>query len=142
LCGAEVTQDYPHEEVDNPGVNHFPDGVFQKCRITKQREKEAERERLRRLRRNRTPAKNPTRVAPSFADDWGNIDSESPISSNQRNANNRGESSNVNQSQNLWLAERDLPEDVPLIGQGLSQSTTSGSARPNTSGSNNRRGRR
>ena len=37
LCGAEVLPDYPHDEVDNPGVNHFPDGVFQTCRILKQR---------------------------------------------------------------------------------------------------------
>jgi hypothetical protein len=51
LCGNEVTGDYPHEEVGNRGVNHFPDGVFQKCRIIVFREKEEERERLLRIRR-------------------------------------------------------------------------------------------
>ena len=79
LCGTEVTPDYPHEEVDNPGVNHFPDGVFQKCRIKKQKEKEIERERLRKLRRNRKPAGpgSANKIIPSFADDWG--DSEDPF---------------------------------------------------------------
>ena len=30
--GVEVQPDYPHAEADNPGVPHFPDGVFQDCR--------------------------------------------------------------------------------------------------------------
>lgn len=30
LCGEEVLPDYPHDEKSNPGINHFPDGVFQK----------------------------------------------------------------------------------------------------------------
>jgi hypothetical protein len=51
LCGEEVTADYPHDEVRNPGVNHFPDGVFQKCRYITMKEREAERDRLRKLRR-------------------------------------------------------------------------------------------
>ena len=51
MCGEEVTPDYPHEEVRNPGINHFPDGVFQTCRKVAQREREAERERIKRLRR-------------------------------------------------------------------------------------------
>jgi hypothetical protein len=53
LCGEAVTQDYPHDEVRNPGVNHFPEGVFQKCRVVLAKEREEERERLRKLRRNR-----------------------------------------------------------------------------------------
>lgn len=53
LCGEEVTQDYPHDEVKNPGVNHFPDGVFQQCRKQAAREREADRERLKKLRRMR-----------------------------------------------------------------------------------------
>jgi len=32
LCGTEVAPGYPHIEIDNPTVNHFPDGVFQECR--------------------------------------------------------------------------------------------------------------
>ena len=28
----EVLPDYPHEEV-NTGINHFPDGVFNDCRV-------------------------------------------------------------------------------------------------------------
>lgn len=62
LCGEEVTGDYPHEEVQHPGVNHFPDGVFQKCRIIIQREKDAERERLRKVRRmkNNSNKQNPS----------------------------------------------------------------------------------
>lgn len=51
LCGEEVTPDYPHNEVRNPGVNHFPDGVFQNCRYVINKEKEAERERLRKQKR-------------------------------------------------------------------------------------------
>lgn len=35
-------------------MNHFPDGVFQRCRKIIQREKEAERERLRKIRRMKT----------------------------------------------------------------------------------------
>ncbi|GMI10766.1 hypothetical protein TrRE_jg3075 [Triparma retinervis] len=31
-CGLEVTPDYPHFELMNPGVNHFPDGVYNDCR--------------------------------------------------------------------------------------------------------------
>lgn len=50
-CGEEVLGDYPHEEVNHPGVNHFPDGVYQKCRTAQMKEREAERERLKRLRR-------------------------------------------------------------------------------------------
>jgi hypothetical protein len=48
-----VTPDYPHEEVAARGVNHFPDGVFQRCRKIVQQEKDAERERLRKARRKR-----------------------------------------------------------------------------------------
>ena len=51
LCGFEVSGNYPHVEIDNPTVNHFPDGVFQKCRIAVKREKEAERDRMRKERR-------------------------------------------------------------------------------------------
>lgn len=50
-CGEEVLGDYPHEEVNHPGVNHFPDGVYQKCRTAQMKEREAERDRLKRLRR-------------------------------------------------------------------------------------------
>ena len=32
-CGLEVTPDYPHYEVMNPTVNHFPDGVYNDCRV-------------------------------------------------------------------------------------------------------------
>jgi hypothetical protein len=49
--------DYPHDEVANPGVNHFPDGVFQKCLKLMQREREAERERLKKIKRQRNNAK-------------------------------------------------------------------------------------
>ncbi len=52
-CGEEVLGDYPHEEVNHPGVNHFPDGVYQKCRTAMQRERDAERERLKRIKRMR-----------------------------------------------------------------------------------------
>jgi hypothetical protein len=51
LCGEGVTADYPHDETRNPGVNHFPDGVFQKCRIITIKERDAERERLRKMKR-------------------------------------------------------------------------------------------
>ena len=58
MCGEEVTPDYPHEEVRKPGINHFPDGVFQKCRVIIAREKEAERERLRKLKRMKNSNKS------------------------------------------------------------------------------------
>lgn len=58
LCGEEVLGDYPHDEVKNPGVNHFPDGVFQKCLKLMQKEKEAERERLKKIKRQRNNAKD------------------------------------------------------------------------------------
>jgi hypothetical protein len=51
LCGTEVAGDYPHIEIDNPSVNHFPDGVFQKCRKAVKLEREAERDRIRKERR-------------------------------------------------------------------------------------------
>ena len=35
-CGVEVLPDYPHDELLNPGTNHFPDGVFNDCRIVKE----------------------------------------------------------------------------------------------------------
>jgi len=53
-CGEEVTPSYPHNEVANKGVNHFPDGVFQRCRTIVKREKDAEKERLRKARRMKT----------------------------------------------------------------------------------------
>lgn len=53
-CGEEVLPDYPHDETRNPGVNHFPEGVFQKCRIMINKDKEEEREKLKKLRRMKT----------------------------------------------------------------------------------------
>jgi hypothetical protein len=53
LCGEEVLPDYPHEEARNVGVNHFPDGVFQKCRKVLQKERDAERDLLRKQKRRR-----------------------------------------------------------------------------------------
>ena len=50
-CGTEVLGDYPHEEVERPGVNHFPDGVYQKCLTIIKKERDSERERLKKLRR-------------------------------------------------------------------------------------------
>lgn len=60
LCGIEVAAEYPHDEINNSstGVNHFPDGVFQKCRTIIAREKAEERERLRKSKRlKKTPTK-------------------------------------------------------------------------------------
>lgn len=51
LCGIEVAADYPHDEIRNPGLNHFPDGVFQSCRTIINRERVVNREQLRRLKR-------------------------------------------------------------------------------------------
>eukprot|EP00605_Chrysophyceae_sp_TOSAG23-4_P001677 GSChrysophyteH1.ASY1.ANO1.1843.1 assembled CDS len=50
-CGMEVLGDYPHEEVERPGVNHFPDGVYQKCLTIIKKERDSERARLKKLRR-------------------------------------------------------------------------------------------
>jgi hypothetical protein len=51
LCGTEVMAGYPHDEVGCEGLNHFPDGVFQKCRKVLQKEAEEERALLRRQAR-------------------------------------------------------------------------------------------
>jgi len=83
-CGEEVLGDYPHDEVANPGVNHFPDGVFQKCLKIMQREREAERERLKKIKRQRNNAKgrmqarNENVVLPTGAD-WDEPASPKPI---------------------------------------------------------------
>ena len=57
----EVAAEYPHDEInnDNQGINHFPDGVFQKCRTIINREKAEERERLRKSKRRKSPTKKP-----------------------------------------------------------------------------------
>lgn len=71
LCGEEVQPNYPHDEVRNAGVNHFPQGVFQKCRTVILREKEEEREKLKRIRRMK--AKSPIKMAtivPVDSDIW------------------------------------------------------------------------
>ncbi len=92
LCGEEVTGDYPHEEVGNRGVNHFPDGVFQKCRIIVMREREEERERLLRQRRmkNRNLLKTPNKKAVIPSDGFENFDTDEgnllPFSSPAENA--------------------------------------------------------
>ncbi len=41
-CGWEVTANGPHMELKNPHIDHFPDGVFEKCRIIKKRFARAE----------------------------------------------------------------------------------------------------
>jgi hypothetical protein len=51
LCGLEVASEYPHDEIINPGMNHFPDGVFQNCRTILVREREVEREKIRKAKR-------------------------------------------------------------------------------------------
>ena len=52
LCGTEVTKDYPHEEMDNPGVNHFQDGVFQDCRVVKEEKRVLKKKKKKRKRLN------------------------------------------------------------------------------------------
>jgi hypothetical protein len=47
----EVNAEYPHDEVINPGINHFPEGVFKNCRTIIQRERDIYRERLRKSKR-------------------------------------------------------------------------------------------
>lgn len=91
LCGEEVLPDYPHDEVANPGVNHFPDGVFQKCLKLIQREREAERERLKKIKRQRNNAKqrmqerNRNVVLPT-TDAWGGGDENNAGSKNGNGA--------------------------------------------------------
>lgn len=88
LCGEEVAQDYPHDEIGNPGVNHFPDGVFQKCRIIAQRERDAERERLKRLRRlkNKTILKSPIKTSSVAV--TSDPDPELPLTPQTNNSSN------------------------------------------------------
>jgi hypothetical protein len=90
LCGEEVLPDYPHNEVRNYGVNHFPEGVFQKCRNIIQKEKEAERERLKKAKRSKGNKKNAS-VGPAVVnmDAW---DDEGVVNTN---ANMNGGSASV-----------------------------------------------
>jgi hypothetical protein len=53
LCGLEVLPDYPHDERKNPGVNHFPEGVFQRCRTMINKDRDIEREFLRKSKRRK-----------------------------------------------------------------------------------------
>ena len=72
LCGEEVSPDYPHEEVNNLGVNHFPDGVFQKCRHVINKEKAEETERLRKLKRKKNAYVAKAQGASITPGDWSN----------------------------------------------------------------------
>jgi hypothetical protein len=77
LCGLEVTPDYPHDEVKNPGINHFPEGVFQRCRTQMIKDREVDREKLRRAKRMKKQQtlrsrSNVSQVAPALDDEWDN----------------------------------------------------------------------
>jgi hypothetical protein len=50
-CGEEIMGDYPHDEVRRPGVNHFPDGVYQQCLSIINKNRENERVRLKKMKR-------------------------------------------------------------------------------------------
>ena len=79
-CGTEVAGDYPHVEIDNPSVNHFPDGVFQNCRKHAKKLRDMERDRIRKERRRKPTTRitvnsgspgnigSPSRVAPGTAE--------------------------------------------------------------------------
>ncbi len=51
LCGTEVLPDYPHNEVRNVGLNHFPNGVFQICRVIVQKNMNDELDKIRKSKR-------------------------------------------------------------------------------------------
>lgn len=76
LCGEEVLSDYPHEEVNNLGVNHFPDGVFQKCRHIICKEKAEETERLRKSRRKKNHNSIRAQGVSVSPGDWGTDDTD------------------------------------------------------------------
>eukprot|EP00981_Chlorochromonas_danica_P013128 scaffold5903_cov165-Ochromonas_danica.AAC.3 len=84
LCGEEVTSNYPHEEVANLGVNHFPEGVFNKCRTIIIQEKQAEIDRLKRRKRlkNQYAVQNSRKVAPNNGNttpnEWDEVMSTDP----------------------------------------------------------------
>lgn len=113
-----MTPNYPHEEVQNPGVNHFPQGVFQKCRTVLLREKEEERERLKRIRRMR--AKSPVKmsaIVPTNTDLWTagrSVDgSVSVTTANQLFATTAAEVQLVDQFDQEWdraLAESSIEQ--------------------------------
>lgn len=97
---------YPHEEVAHLGVNHFPEGVFQKCRCIIVQEKQAEIDRLKRIKRlkSQNPGASPVRrnsqqVVP-VAGDWEELPRTQPgtpaiISSPTRLTNNEA----------VWMTE-------------------------------------
>jgi hypothetical protein len=70
-CGEEVLGDYPHEEVKRPGVNHFPDGVYQQCIVITKKQRDAERDRLKKIRRmrNNKGGKKRQQAFDGFGDD-------------------------------------------------------------------------
>jgi hypothetical protein len=82
-CGEEVTPDYPHEEAKRPGINHFPEGVFQKCRRLLQKEKEAELALVRKQKRRRNgggSGRNTNVVVPvTGGDDYANDDDNESV---------------------------------------------------------------
>ena len=69
LCGTEVLPDYPHDEVHSPGVNHFPDGVFQLCRVITQRKRNLHRRQIS-LETNTTRRLGRASVIPIVNNEW------------------------------------------------------------------------
>jgi len=86
LCGEEVTPNYPHEEVAHAGVNHFPEGVFQKCRTIIVQEKQAEIDRLKRVKRLKnqnpaltgSPSRRPNAQVVPVANEWEELPMSDP----------------------------------------------------------------
>ncbi len=110
-----MTPDYPHEEVRNPGVNHFPDGVFQNCRYVINKEKEAERERWRKQKRMKSSKQNlnpsqgsskKSSILPAEGLVWENpqlADLSSPIASPV--INRSGTSSNIVSPSRIMISD-------------------------------------
>lgn len=125
LCGEEVTVNYPHEEAGNPGVNHFPEGVFQKCRTIIVREKQAEIDRLRRMKRLKnqnnllTPSRKANNQIVPVMDEWEDTLTEpntpgfdSPLMSPGSSSRNNGArgvintpSTRLNATEAMWMTE-------------------------------------
>jgi len=113
-----VTGDYPHNEVRHKNVNHFPDGVFQRCRTIVAREKDAERERLKKLRRMKTKIQpfNPNKtgaVAPGLSTAEGSPFS-SPVLS--RNTTITAPSNGNTNLEAMWLLEQNYDIEASPFG--------------------------
>lgn len=110
-------------EVAARNVNHFPDGVFQRCRVVVQREKEAERERLRKIRRLKTKIV-PLSQFPAFSTGATAVAGSDSPSGSQLSLlpPTTGSQGSGQQQEALWLLEQQYDIESPRTSRPQSRS--------------------